>query len=824
MAGSDRRFDRSPIILEHASARGKVLRNADNYTRGSQLIGHQFAMFRAGLRPPILMWLVIFVVIYWIMLSAIMGEHEIQLCSWRLGSTLWTWMSFDKFKPMDIVLSNGTVHRTAMGNIPYIPDVQLAWAKAIKAILGSLASATLISIPAISWFVNFALNRGSSVLQERHERGATLVEKNVLVSDIMEHNEREFTKAAAKLFPGADPDAVKALPFAERKAAGLHHPYTLADIPYPYNLEASHTIVIGTTGSGKTTQLRQLVAEMRRRQDSAVIFDLTGAFVEAFYNPETDVILNPGDARCPTWSLFADCTTEAEFTAASHAIVPNDGGSSDPFWVVAARGLFVQMCLKLQSMNQTSMRALAENLMNAPLKRVSALLKGTSAEPYTATEAARLAESVRSVFNANAQALASLPTDGPSFSIRDWVRNPDKPGSILFVTARHVDMPLYKMLLTLWLDIAVNTLMTLPRTTRLRTWFLFDELGALHRLPAIENGLQTARSFGGAMVLGLHSFARLQAVYGKEGAENLTSLARTKLILATADRKTAEQCAEFIGQREVRQMDEAYAYGSNNLRDASTLTPKKEIAPLVIPDDITNLPSLHGFIKFPDGFPAARIVLAWRDYPEVAPGFLPRSNPPTSSGTSGVIPGPKPPTPLASAIIDDDADEEGSEEAGGREHVAEKAPVKKFVAKGKARGKTSKSVKDAPPGKDGKAIEDAIKSQTLSSAELAAKDFAAGFGKTLGLSSAIATPDGNSPKDEIGEAAGPTTGESSGPGSGGNGSDGKSGTADRDAAQSEGAKAELRSEEHRQGIIRSELNTDFGVEQPSPSDDGMEMD
>ena len=64
------------------------------------------------------------------------------------------------------------------------------------------------------------------------------------------------------------------------------------------------------------------------------------------------------------------------------------------------------------------------------------------------------------------------------------------------------------------------------------------------------------------------------------------------------------------------------AYGSNNLRDAS-LTPKKEIAPLVIPDDITNLPSLHGFIKFPDGFPAARIVLTWRDYPEVAPQVQP---------------------------------------------------------------------------------------------------------------------------------------------------------------------------------------------------------
>ena len=788
MARDDPRFDRSPITLKHASARGKVHRNAGNYTRGSQLIEHQWAMFRAGLKIPIFTWLGVFVVIYWIMMAAIMGEHEIQLCTWRLGSTLWTWMSFDKFKPMDIVLNDGSIRRTAMGYIPYIPDVQVAWAKALQAIFGSLASASLISLPLISWFVNLALGTGSGVLEERHERGATLVEKPVLAANIVAHNERQFIGAAAKLFPGMQPEAVKALPFAERRKAGLHHPYTLADIPYPYNLEASHTIIIGTTGSGKTTQMRQLVAEMRRRQDSAVIFDLTGAFVEAFYNPETDVILNPGDARCPTWSLFDDCSTEAEFTAASHAIVPNDGGSADPFWVVAARGLFVQMCLKLQRMGQTSMRALAENLINAKLKRVSALLKGTSAEPYTATEAARLAESVRSVFNANANAFASLPTGGPSFSIRAWIRKPDKPGSILFVTARHVDMALYKMLLTLWLDIAVNTLMTLPRTSQLRTWFLFDELGALHRLPAIENGLQTARGFGGAMVLGLHSFARLQAVYGKEGAENLTSLARTKLMLATADRKTAEQCSEFIGHREVRQMDEAYAYGANSLRDATTLTPKKEIAPLVIPDDITNLPSLHGFIKFPDGFPAARVILQWRDYPEVARGFEPRLDVPQSL------------TPV-------DTDDDEDDEAGAREHVAGKEPI----AKGNTPRKRTRAADKRAHGKDGKAIAEPLKPQALSAAELAAKALAADLGAQLGsASSDPAAIPGAAPAIEP-SAQRETDDEE------------QRDSPDRPGKPDESPDA-IRNEEHRQAIIRSALNTDFGVEDVSPApDEGFEL-
>jgi type IV secretory pathway TraG/TraD family ATPase VirD4 len=199
-----------------------------------------------------------------------------------------------------------------------------------------------------------------------------------------------------------------------------------------------------------------------------------------------------------------------------------------------------------------------------------------------------------------------------------------KPGSILFITSNYTDLEMNRALLTLWSNLAIYSLMTMPKTRSLRTWFMFDELGALHRLPAIESGLQTARNFGGAMILGLHSFDKLVQVYGEENARNLSSLARTKLILAAADLDTAEQCAKYIGNREIRQMDEGYSYGYNNTRDASTLTPRKQVEPLVIPDDITNLPSMHGFVKFPDGFPAARIQLEWEHYPKVAEGFIPR--------------------------------------------------------------------------------------------------------------------------------------------------------------------------------------------------------
>src|SRR3546814_15917431 len=85
------------------------------------------------------------------------------------------------------------------------------------------------------------------------------------------------------------------------------------------------------------------------------------------------------------------------------------------------------------------------------------------------------------VFNANAKALKLLPAKGPHFSVRDWIRGSSQSGSILFLSARYVDMSICSQLLTLWLDTAMNTLMTMERTPELRVWFLIDELGGLHR-------------------------------------------------------------------------------------------------------------------------------------------------------------------------------------------------------------------------------------------------------------------------------------------------------------------------------------------------------
>ena len=202
------------------------------------------------------------------------------------------------------------------------------------------------------------------------------------------------------------------------------------------------------------------VDEIRERGERAVIFDLTGAFIETFYEPERDVILNPLDARCPAWSVFNDCTTSAEFHAAAKSLVPHDGGGAEQFWVLAARTLFVETCLKLVEEGRGTNAALASDLMNANLSDLHQLLEDTMAGPISTPSAAAWRNRCARCSTSTPRRCRLLPTEGKPFSIRDWVKGDGKEGSILFLSARYVDLTVLSQMLTLWLDTAINTLMT----------------------------------------------------------------------------------------------------------------------------------------------------------------------------------------------------------------------------------------------------------------------------------------------------------------------------------------------------------------------------
>lgn len=618
-------------------------RNLDNFTRGSQLLGHFGFMFAAGLKGPLIIAAVVISSTSWWTLSSALTDYEIYLIWMRVYAAAYGFMEFSPDKLVTLKTAFGGTMQLQIGMLAAFPPVVRAWDHMTDLVASAAWRSALFLIPPFVLFYGFAARFGSKAKDRKFVRGAQLVDLRELVRRLRRHNreKRNLERTAAMGWKWR-----LSLPWELAKAF-TYRPAHIADVVYPWRLEQSHTMLIGTTGTGKTVAISAMIEEARAKGQNCVVFDLTGAFIEQFYDAERDVILNPLDARCPQWSLFDECRTEADFWTAADALVPHDGGGDAQFWVLGARALFVKFCVELTAQGRGSNAALALELMSADLSDVHERVKHTMAGPITAPEAARMAESVRAVFNVNAKALELLPTEGPRFSVREWIEqateSPAGRGSILFVSSRYVDMSVTSQLLTLWLDTAMNTLMTSARTNEVTCWFFIDELGALHRLPALEKGLQTARNFGGAIVLGLHAYAKLKEVYGENMAATLASLARTKLILSVADKETATWCSDVIGHEEVIDTDVGYSYGVNNARDAVSLTRRTTIKPLRMPEELMNMKSLEGYIKFPEGFPAAPVKLRPVNRLKVADAFIVRG--PNRPLPSAPIDAPMPPRP-----------------------------------------------------------------------------------------------------------------------------------------------------------------------------------
>lgn len=71
--------------------------------------------------------------------------------------------------------------------------------------------------------------------------------------------------------------------------------------------EGQHIELMGDTGTGKTRLIMQLLIQIRERGHSAIVYDPACEFVQRFYDPKSDTILNPLDARCPYWGHPRSC-------------------------------------------------------------------------------------------------------------------------------------------------------------------------------------------------------------------------------------------------------------------------------------------------------------------------------------------------------------------------------------------------------------------------------------------------------------------------------------------------------------------------------------
>ena len=473
---------------------------------------------------------------------------------------------------------------------------------------------------AITLFLVWFWYRGIRLGRRHRVRGAELVSAAQLCRRVRPYRRR----------------LLECLPGIERTRA-----YRIAGIPFPPRSETQHTIVSGTTGAGKTVLISDLVSQIRARGERCVLYDKMGSYTRTFLDPARDVLLNPLDARAPRWSPFLEARTARDFDMMAAALIPHQRDSADPFWVTAARQLFANGAAVLQQKGVTTNRVLVDHLLKADLTALARAMEGTVAQSIVDPDNPRTALSVRAMLTANVSALEFLPDEGEPFSIREWIADENRDG-FLFLTSRGDQHASLRGLISTWLEIAVNAMLSLDHADGRRIWVILDELPTLHQVPSLQPGLAESRQFGGCFVLGVQVASALRDLYGRNGAETISGLCGTRVVLAAPDRDTAQWSADSLGRSEVEEVAENVSYGANTIRDGVSLTPRRELRALALPADIMRLPNLHGFLKFPGPYPVASIELEPVGRPELAPRFVPREHrePPAAGGDA---PNPAPP-------------------------------------------------------------------------------------------------------------------------------------------------------------------------------------
>lgn len=416
------------------------------------------------------------------------------------------------------------------------------------------------------------------------------------------------------------PKALKKQLYARNEASQL----TIAGVPLVLNSEVQHILLAGTTGTGKSVCIQELLDQVRAERQKAVVFDIDGTLVANYYRPSKDILLNALDERCPAWNIWQECRDKADFETIAHSLMPMHLWGNDPFWVNAAHTIFTELAEKLSCQNNTNVYLL-DALFTEKLNSLSRLVEDSPAESLVSDKNEKMALSIKATLSTYCKSLLYLRDDAQDalFSIRRWIEA-DVQDSWLFIATDTQKIDALKPLLSVWLDVAAKSVLSLPPYSKRRLWFFVDELPKLHRLPSLMNLLERGRKYGACFVGSVQDVHQVHSVYGRNDAETLTSLFNTKIFFRSQEPQSIAWMSKVMGSLEFIEKKEGFSYGANDMRDGVSIHQEHRREPIIKEGEFSELPDLHAFLKLPGAWPVTKIELSLKTRTLRQPYFIAR--------------------------------------------------------------------------------------------------------------------------------------------------------------------------------------------------------
>jgi hypothetical protein len=363
--------------------------------------------------------------------------------------------------------------------------------------------------------------------------------------------------------------------------------------------------MLGTTGTGKSSAIRELMAGAIRRGDRAVFADPDGGYLRTFYRRWAgDIVLNPFENGA-AWDPFGELDSDFAVEQLVQALIPACHDPSSQEWRGYARTFLasvVRGCIRRRRPNLDELWRL---LTTASTEELRPLLAGSPALPFIETENSRMFGSIRAV---TSSALASMEfirrQRASAFSIRRWIQTPDET-RLLFMPYKANQIAALRSIIAAWLRLAIFETLSGREGHDQRIWFVIDELDALGAIDSLKDALTRLRKFGGRCVLGMQSTSQMSGTYGADGQAIIENCGNTLILRCSSSEQggTSSFASRLIGEREVyrqqlsRGIDRDGAWFKGGSRRSRSTTRQLVTESAVLAAEIEQLPDLCGYLK-----------------------------------------------------------------------------------------------------------------------------------------------------------------------------------------------------------------------------------
>jgi type IV secretory pathway TraG/TraD family ATPase VirD4 len=398
---------------------------------------------------------------------------------------------------------------------------------------------------------------------------------------------------------------------SQRRSARLRrsdaHVLTLARVAIPAADETKHFKLVGTTGTGKSTAIRELLGAAIARGDRAVFADPDGGYLARFYDRyRGDVVLNPFERDSAKWDLFGEIQDNYDVEQLASGLIPTSDDPSASEWRGYARTFLTAVVRRCHAGGRRDVANLWRLLTMASMEELRPLVEGTPAQPFLDPDNARMFGSIRSVTGSAIAAFEYIQAQRAAlFSIREWVRARSGPG-VLFIPYKASQIAALRSMIATWMRLAIFEAMSQPEDRDQRLWFVVDELDALGAIDGLKDALARLRKFGCRCVLGFQSIAQVSSTYGQSDAQTIVENCGNTLILRCSGSEnggTSQFASRLIGDREIlrrqvsRGSDRESAFSMRGVRRSRNITEQYATEAAVMPSELEQLPDLCGYLK-----------------------------------------------------------------------------------------------------------------------------------------------------------------------------------------------------------------------------------